>query len=72
MSLQPSRPLLDTLRNILREMEADPSPKLQSIADLKRLLRLRIAELEATHRLTVSFRASRLTQQQSVSIRGAK
>lgn len=48
MTLQPRRPLLETLRDMLRRMEADPAPETANLADLKRLLRERIAKLEVT------------------------
>jgi hypothetical protein len=46
--LQPRRPLLETLRDMLRKMEADRGPETANLADLKRLLRERIAGLEVT------------------------
>lgn len=52
VSLQPRRPLLEALRDALRRMEADPSPETSNLADLKRILRERIAELEASQKLT--------------------
>jgi hypothetical protein len=48
MTLQPRRPLLETLRDVLRKMEADPAPETANLADLKRILRERISKLEAT------------------------
>lgn len=50
MSLQPKRPLLDVLRETLAKAEADPD-ETPTLADLKRILRMRIAELESTARL---------------------
>ena len=48
MSLHsPRGPLLDSLREFLRKMEVDPSPETPNAADLKRIVRDRIAELEA-------------------------
>jgi len=48
MSLHtPRGPLLDSLREILQKMEADPRPETLDSADLKRIVRDRIAELEA-------------------------
>ncbi len=47
MTLQPRRPLLETLRDMLRKMEGDPAPETANLADLKRILRERIAKLEA-------------------------
>jgi hypothetical protein len=48
MTLQPRRPMLETLREMLRKMEADPAPETADLADLKRILRERVAKLEAT------------------------
>jgi len=39
--------LLDSLRAVLRRFESDIGHDPQSVADLKRILRERIAELEA-------------------------
>lgn len=50
MSIQPKRPLLDVLRETLAKAEADPD-ETPTLADLKRILRARIADLEATARL---------------------
>ena len=50
MSIQPNRPLLDVLRNTLAKAEVDPD-ETPSRAELKRILRERIAELESTARL---------------------
>jgi len=50
MSVQPRRPLLDVLRETLAKAEADPY-ETPTLADLKRILRARIAELESTARL---------------------
>ena len=50
MSIQPSRPLLETLRDTLRKLEADPTPETENLADLKRILRERIAALEGSPR----------------------
>lgn len=50
MSIQPKRPLLDALRATLAKAEADPE-ETPTLADLKRILRARIAELESTARL---------------------
>jgi hypothetical protein len=53
MSLQPRRrPLLDSLRDVLRKMEADTATDTPHLADLKRILRERIVAIEATERLT--------------------
>jgi hypothetical protein len=46
--------LLDSLREFLRKMEADLRPETPSLADLKRMLRKRIADIEATQRLSQS------------------
>ena len=51
MSIQPSRSLLDALRDALDKAEADPNPKTEALAELKRILRQRIAELESAERL---------------------
>jgi hypothetical protein len=48
MTLQPRRPLLAILHDMLLKMEADPAPETENRADLKRILRERIAKLEAT------------------------
>ena len=50
MSIQPQRPLLEVLRDTLAKAEADPD-ETPTLADLKRILRARIAELESTARL---------------------
>jgi len=50
MSIQPQRPLLDALRETLAKAEADLN-ETPTLADLKRILRARIAELESTARL---------------------
>lgn len=47
MSIQPCRPLLDSLRDVLRKMEADAESDTSSLAELKRILRERIATIEA-------------------------
>jgi len=48
MSLHsPRGPLLDSLREFLRKMEADPGPKTANSADLERIARERIADLVA-------------------------
>ena len=50
MSIQPQRPLLDVLRETLAKAEADPD-ETPALADLQRILRARIAELETNARL---------------------
>jgi len=50
MTIQPRRPMLDALRDTLRKLEADHLPETPYLADLKRILRERIADLEATQR----------------------
>lgn len=58
MSLHsPPGPLLDSLREILRKMEADPEPETPNVADLKRILRERISQLEAAHSLQTGTKA---------------
>lgn len=47
MSIQPRRPLLDALREVLRKMEADADADTPNLAELKRILRERIAAIEA-------------------------
>jgi len=48
MSLHsPRGPLLDSLKEFLRKMEADPNPETSNLADLKRILRERIARIES-------------------------
>ena len=54
MSIQPSRPLLDGLRAALHKAEAEPHPQTPAHAELKRILRERIAELESTARVLVA------------------
>lgn len=46
----PRRPLLETLRDVLRKMEADSNPETPHFADLKRIIRERIAKIEAVQR----------------------
>jgi len=52
MSIQPRRPQLDSLRDMLGKMEADSETNTPHLSDLKRILRARISELEAAQRLT--------------------
>ena len=47
MSIQRDRPLLEALRAALQEADADPRPETPPFAELKRILRERIAELES-------------------------
>ena len=47
MSIQPRRPPLDALREVLRKMEADAETDTPNLAELKRILRERIAAVEA-------------------------
>lgn len=51
MSLQPNRPQLDSLRDILRKMEADPNVTTPNSVELKRIIHERIAKLESLGRL---------------------
>jgi len=51
MSLQPNRPLLDALRAALAKAEVEPSHETLCRAELRRILRERIAELESSARL---------------------
>ncbi len=46
MSLQPRRPLIDTLRDVLRKMEADAETDTPNLVELKRIIRERIAAIE--------------------------
>jgi hypothetical protein len=50
MSIQPRRPLLDSLKDVLHKMESDPAPS-PNLADLQRILRERIEEIEAAQRI---------------------
>lgn len=47
MAIHSDHNLLDSLRAVLRRFENDQAHDAQSVADLKRILRARIAELEA-------------------------
>lgn len=51
MSIQPDRSLLEVLRDALRKAEADPYPETEALAELKRILRQRIALLESVDRI---------------------
>jgi hypothetical protein len=51
MSFQPRRPLVDSLRDVLRKMEADAETDTPDLVQLKRIIRERIAEIEASERL---------------------
>ena len=51
MSIQPNYPLLVALRSALAKAEAEAPPETKTLADLKRILRARIAELESTARV---------------------
>ncbi len=53
MSIHSDDHLLDTLRAVLRRFENDSAHDPESVADLKRILRERIAELEAAERSRV-------------------
>jgi aerobic-type carbon monoxide dehydrogenase small subunit (CoxS/CutS family) len=50
MSLQPRRPMLDALRDSLSKLEAHSGEETGTQAELKLILRDRIAELEAAQR----------------------
>ncbi|MBS1805769.1 MAG: hypothetical protein JST28_20705 [Acidobacteria bacterium] len=50
MNVQPDKPLLDALRFVLNTLEADVTPETPKRAELKRILRERIGELEASAR----------------------
>ena len=52
MSLQPRRPLIDSLRDVLRKMEAEVGTETPSLTQLKEILRERIATIEANQRIT--------------------
>ncbi|WP_348262643.1 hypothetical protein P8935_22965 [Telmatobacter sp. DSM 110680] len=54
MSVQPRRPLLESLRELFTKMEADPAPETANLADLKRIVRERIAAIEAAERIVVA------------------
>jgi hypothetical protein len=47
LSIHSDHHLLDSLRAVLRRFERDHAHDPKSVADLKRILRARIAELEA-------------------------
>ena len=47
MSIQPNRDLLEALRAALYKVQADRRPESPALADLKRILRERIARLES-------------------------
>jgi hypothetical protein len=51
MSIQPDRSLVDALHDTLRKAEADPDPETTSLAELKRILRQRIAQLESAEHM---------------------
>ena len=51
MSIQPDRSLLDALRDALRKAEADPDPETKALAELKRILRQRITQLESAEHM---------------------
>ena len=51
MSIQPNHDLLEALRAALYKAEADHRPETPAFADLKRILRERIAKLESNARL---------------------
>ena len=51
MSVQPRRPMLETLRDTLAKLEAYSGPETQTQTDLKRILRERIEDLEAARRI---------------------
>ena len=53
MSIQPDRDLLEALRAALYKAEADRRPETTTLTDLKRILRMRIAELESSARMVV-------------------
>jgi hypothetical protein len=54
MSIQPDVPLLDSLRAALKKAEADTRRETPTLAELKRIFRERIAELESTaHQLDI-------------------
>lgn len=51
MSIQPDSSLLEALRAALRKAETDPAHETEALADLKRLLRERIDQLESFERM---------------------
>lgn len=53
MSTHSDDHLIDTLRAVLRRFESDSAHDPQSVDELKRILRARIAELEAAERSRV-------------------
>jgi hypothetical protein len=70
MSLQPQRPLLDTLRDVLRKMEQDATTDTPRLAELKRIIRERIAAIESTQRLTaVATHQRQDTPRKTIDIR---
>jgi len=54
MSIQPDVPLLDSLRAALQKADADTRPETPTFAELKQILRERIAELESLAQLLVN------------------
>lgn len=59
MSIHSDNHLLDSLRAVLRRFESDNYHDPESVADLKRILRARIAELEAAEFSHMSSRQIR-------------
>jgi|KBSMisStandDraft_5_1062788.scaffolds.fasta_scaffold39009_5 hypothetical protein len=54
MSLHsPRGPLLDSLREFLQKMEADPGTETPNLAELKGILRKRISEIEAAQSISL-------------------
>lgn len=47
MSIQPSRPMLAALEETLRKLESSKDSETAEVADLKRILRRRIADVAA-------------------------
>ena len=55
MSIQPGGSMLTALRETLRKLECSGSAETPDQAELKRILRRRIAEIESVQRPTTKF-----------------
>ena len=51
MSMQSNRSMLDTLRDMLSKLEAHSGPDSGTQSDLKRIIRERIADIEASQQV---------------------
>lgn len=61
MSIQPDRPMLSALRDMLRKLECEDAPETAEVANLKRILSRRIAEIESVQRGTGTCSGSEAT-----------